>query len=362
MQYITLISDSYEDAVRQAKEKYGDQIRVHSRRDFTTPGGLFTKKQKKCEITCYISSVISKGDENKEDINEFEKEAKTPDPLLMSKAERLNTEVHRGSGRVLSEAESLLSLNYIYGPLREHLLDGFSSSLEDCPRKLTERIIESTKMDYEAQIHPSRVVVFLGPTGGGKTTTLAKVAYMYKQSGKKVGIITLDCYRVGAVEQMNAFAHALDIPVSVAKREDELIEALESYTYYDLILVDTMGLSSKDVELNLRLKGLVMRLMRMNTTFSLIIPASMKEEDMMRHYERYKDDFNINSMIVTKLDESRTIGNALSFSYRTNLPILFFTDGQKVPEDLEKASTDVIVENLIGFGLDYRAYSGQLKV
>lgn len=361
MQYITIIAPTYEECVKEAKEKYGDSIRVHSRRDFTTPGGFFTKKQKKCEILCYISQLSNDRDRIKDvDINEFEKEAKTPDPLKLSQEERLNTEVHRGSGLVMKEAERLLSLNYIYGPLREHLLDGFSSTLDDLPRKLTERIIASTNMDYNAQLHPSRVVVFLGPTGAGKTTTLAKVGYMYKKSGKKVGIITLDCYRVGALEQIKAFANALDIPVLSASREDELIKDLEEFTYYDLILVDTMGLSSKDLELNLRLKSLGIRLMHMNTTFSLIVSASMKEEDMLRHYERYKDDFKINSIIVTKLDESKTIGNALSFSYRLGLPILFFTDGQKVPEDLERASTDVIVENLVGFGLDYRAYRGQL--
>ncbi len=360
MQYITIVSSSYEEAVREAKEKYGDSIRVHSRRDFTTQGGLFTKKQKKCEITCYLSASSKAQSDKSEDMNEFEKEAKTPDPMSISSAERLNTEIHRGTSAGLREAERLLSLNYIYGPLREHLLENLSCTAEECPRVLSERIIESTRMDYEAQIHPSRVVVFLGPTGAGKTTTLAKVAYMYKAAGKKVGLITLDSYRVGAFEQIKAFGEALDIPVSMVGREDQLVSSLERYTYYDLILVDTMGLSSRDLELNLRLKGMGMQLMKMNTTFSLIVSASMKEEDMMRHYERYKDDFKINSIIVTKLDESRTIGNALSFSYRVNLPILFFTDGQKVPEDLEKASTDVIVQNLIGFGLDTRAYRGQL--
>lgn len=359
MQYITVTASSYEEAVKEAKAKYGDALRVHSRRDFTTPGGLFTRKQKKCEITCYISSSARK-DYGKEDIDEFEKEAKTPDPLSISSSERLNTEIHRGTGAGMKEAERLLSLNYIYGPLRDHLLENFSSTVADCPRVLSEKIIESTRMDYEAQIHPSRVVVFLGPTGAGKTTTLAKVAYMYKAAGKKVGLITLDSYRVGAFDQIKAFAQAFDIPVSLVEREDQLVSSFEKYTYYDLILVDTMGLSERDLEQNIRLKAMGVFLMRMNTSFSLIVSASMKEEDMMKHYERYKNDFKINSIVVTKLDESRTIGNALSFSYRVNLPILFFTDGQKVPEDLEKASTDVIIQNLIGFGLDRRAYRGQL--
>ncbi len=354
-----MVAESYEAAVKEAKARYGDNIRVHSRRDFTTPGGLFTRRQKKCEITCYISSLPHRMD-NKDEMNEFEKEARTPDPVSLSSEERLNTEIHRGTGKGLVEAGSLLSLNYISGPLRETLLENLSCTEEECPEVLTKRIISSVRMDYEAQIHPPRLVVFIGPTGGGKTTTLAKVAYMYKESGRKVGLITLDSFRVGAYEQIKAFADAFDMPLRRAGKEDELLSALESYTYYDLILVDTMGLSQKDMALNLKLKAMTNILSRMNPVYSLILPASMKEEDMMKHYERYRDDYSVNSMIVTKLDESRTIGNALSFSYRTDLPILFFTDGQKVPEDLLKASSDVVLQHLIGFGLDKRALRGQL--
>ena len=361
MQYITVVADSYEEAVQKARNEYGDSIRIHSRRDFTTPGGLFTRKMKKCEITCYISSVSSeKGKVEERDMNEFEKEAKTPDPKKLSAEERLNTEIHRGTEEGYREAERLLDENYISGKLRAKLLEGFSCPKSECARTLSERILENTRMDYEAQIHPSRNVVFLGPTGAGKTTTLAKVAWLYKNSGKRVGIITLDSYRVGAYEQIKAFAEALSIPVEMVGKEDQLMVAMEKFSYFDLVLVDTMGLSSRDLELNLRLKGLGLQLQRMNTSFTLIVSASMKEEDMMRHYERYKDDFNITSIIVTKLDESITIGNALSFAYSISKPILFFTDGQKVPEDLEKASTEVILGNLRGFGLDMRAYRGQL--
>ena len=361
MQYITIVADSYEEAAEKARQQYGDAIRIHSRRDFTTPGGLFTRKMKKCEITCYISSSPA---ENKTvgqgDMKEFEKEAKTPDPYKLSNEERLNTEIHRGSEEGYKKAEKLLDENYIFGPLREKLLDGLSCPPGECVRVLSERILENTQMDYEAQIHPSRVVVFLGPTGAGKTTTLAKVAWLYKSSGKKVGIVTLDSYRVGAYEQISAFGEVLGISVEKVGKEDQLMLAMEKFRYFDLILVDTMGLSSKDLELNLRLKGLGMQLARLNTSFTLIVSASMKEEDMMRHYERYKDDFSITSIIVTKLDESITIGNVLSFAYSIHKPILFFTDGQKVPEDLEKASTEVIIGNLRGFGLDMRAYRGQL--
>lgn len=363
MQYITIVDNTYDEAVKKARSEYGENIRIHSRRDFTTGGGLFTKKVKKCEITCYISDVEPPKPQivHQADMNEFEKEAKTPDPYKLTHEERLNTEIHRGTTEGYHDAERILSENYISGPLKEKLLENFSFPESECARQLSERIIENTKMDYDAQVHPSRYLVFLGPTGAGKTTTLAKVAYMYKSAGKRVAIMTLDSYRVGAIEQITAFGKAFDIPVASVRQEDELLSAFDRFTYYDLVLVDTMGLSSKDLELNLRLKGLGMQLMKMNSSFSLIVSASMKEEDMMKHYERYKDDFRIKSIVVTKLDESQTIGNALSFSYRIQLPILFFTTGQQVPDDLEKASTEVILENLVGFGLDMKGTRGQIK-
>ena len=98
MQHITIVAARYEEAAEKARKEYGDAIRIHSRRDFTTPGGLFTRKMKKCEITCYIStSPLEEKTVGQRDMNEFEKEAKTPDPHKLTTQERLNTEIHRGT-------------------------------------------------------------------------------------------------------------------------------------------------------------------------------------------------------------------------------------------------------------------------
>ena len=360
MQYVTIVDDSYEKAVKKAKDEYGDNIRIHSRRDFTTSGGLFSRRMKKCEITCYLSDDISVPNQKEKarDISEFEKEARTPDPSTISEEERLNTEIHRMNPGE-EKALELLKMNHISGPLEKALITGFSAAPEHVSEELGEKILKSISIDYRLQVHPAHFMVFIGPTGTGKTTTLAKVAHLYKREGKKVAIITLDSYRVGAFEQIKAFGDAFSIPVDLVKAEDEFIRCIEKYTWYDIVLVDTMGLSHKDIELNLKLKGLTAQLKNSDTSFILNVSPSMKEEDLLDHYMRYKE-FNPGSLIVTKLDETETIGNVLSFSYRTGLPLLFFTDGQRVPDDLEKASTSHILENLKGFGFDMRSAKAQI--
>ncbi len=362
MQYLTITENTYEDAVRKARELYGDGIRIHSRRDYTTSGGLFTRKVKKCEITCYLPTNYEPSEGRKRDLNEFEKEARTPDPRTLTEQERLNTEIHRNGDSLLkTKAESLLDMNHIEGPFRERILSLVDTQSEEkVKRSLTEAIINNTLIDYQTQAHPDHAMVFIGPTGTGKTTTLAKVAHLAKRDGRRVAIISLDSYRVGAYEQIKAFGDALGVPVALCRAEDEVILALERFNWYDLVLVDTMGISNKDVELGLKLRGLLSQFKRVRTSFVFVSSPSMKEEDLTDHFERYKE-YKPSSLIATKLDETETIGNILSFSYKVKLPLLFLTDGQKVPDDIEKASTSSVLDHLKGFGLDIPSSSSQIR-
>lgn len=362
MQYLTIVDNSYEEAVKKARSLYGDNIRIHSRRDFLTQGGLFTRRLKKCEIICYLADSPSNDSSSSQekDLKVFESEAKTPDPGTLTREERLDTEVHRRRSEGYEEAVRLLDRNHITGPFREKLLSGFAARIDEVSKLLSERIIHETRIDYQSQAHPNHYMVFIGPTGTGKTTTLAKVAHLYASQGKRVAIITLDSYRVGAYEQIKAFGEALSIPVDLVKAEDELILAIEKYAWFDLVLIDTMGISHKDVELNLRLKGLTAQLDQTRTTYVFTVSPSMKEEDLVEHYLRYSQ-YNPTALVVTKLDETETIGNVISFAYRTGLLLLFFTDGQKVPEDLQKASTSVILDHMKGFGLDIKTSKSQIS-
>ena len=363
MQYYTVVAESYESALNKARELYGNDIRINSRRDYYTRGGLFTRREPRCEIVCYLAEGTGKKKKvtDEKDMTEFEKEARTPNPSSLSRSERLDTEIYREKemSDAEKEARRLLEANHITEPLFSKLLENLPEDKD--PRiVLPDRIISLSGVDYTRQVHPKRFVVFIGPTGSGKTTTLAKTAYLYAKSGKRVAVISLDTYRVGAYEQIKAFGDALSIPVAMAGAEDELVSAYESFSWKDVIFIDTMGLSPKDQELNLRLRALLGVLDKDRTDFILTVSASMKEEDAMEQFTSYSE-FGISSLAVTKLDETDTIGNVLSFSYKTSTPIMLFTDGQKVPDDIKKASSALILEYLKGFGLDMKGYRSQVS-
>ena len=178
MEYITITSDSYESCVSEAKAKYGERVRIHSRRDYTVGGGLFAKKRNKCEIVCYLApekAVANSQNVTKEDLKEFEKEARTPDPSSLTLEEKLETNLRKNEGEKSRVVDALLDENDIKGPFRDKVLLDFDFSVSDIPLELSDRIISNVSIDHLSQAHPKRYMVFLGPTGSGKTTTLAKI-------------------------------------------------------------------------------------------------------------------------------------------------------------------------------------------
>ena len=369
MQYITLVSDSYEKAVEEAKRKYGSSLRIISRKEYTSGGGIFTRKRRKCEITFYLVEEKPAKEEKKknvtrQDLAEFEQEARTPDPETLTSKERLDT---LKPARDLEKADScadkaakILDKNEIGMSLRSHILDGFDSG-DDLSLAICDKIISSVMIDHENQAHPRKYQVFLGPTGSGKTTTLAKIASLYKTVGKNVGIITLDSYRIGAYEQIKAFADAFSIPVMLVRGEDEIILAKDQFRSLDLVLVDTMGLSPADAALNLKLRGLLSLFGESETSYLLTCPATTRTEDMLRIYRHYAQFKKISSLIVTKLDETGSIGPFLTFAYEVKLPVSFCTNGQGVPDDLMKASTLSLTEYLTGLDMELKPVNDQLS-
>ena len=304
MEYITLVGESYEKALEEARRKYGDEVRVHSRKEYTVGGGVFRRRQKRCELTLYLAPRKAGKVEpavTKEDLAEFEKEAQTPDPSTLSEEERMDTRRPAKELQDRSEAERILDLNSISPPLRDHVLEDFQAG-DDLALSLGDRIISSVRIDHESQAHPRKYQILVGPTGSGKTTSLAKIASLYQSVGRKVAIITLDSYRVGAYEQVKAFADAFDMPVTLVSHEDAVLLAKDRFSDYDLVMVDTMGLSPADVPLNLKLRGLVGLFAQHETNCLLTCPATMKTVDLMKVWRNYSQFTRITSLVATKLD------------------------------------------------------------
>lgn len=196
------------------------------------------------------------------------------------------------------------------------------------------------------------VVFFIGPTGVGKTTTIAKVASKFKlEKQAKVAFITSDTYRIAAVEQLNTYASIIDCPVSVVYSADELDECLEEYKEYDLILVDTAGRSHKSDEQMIELGSLIERVEAYSDRFDyevyLTLSVTTKYKDLVDITERYKDIKGW-SIIFTKLDETCALGNILNIKLFTDASLSYTTSGQNVPNDIEVINKQRLAKQLLG--------------
>ncbi len=198
----------------------------------------------------------------------------------------------------------------------------------------------------------AKIVTIIGPTGVGKTTTIAKLAAIYGigNSGikpKNVRIVTIDYYRIGAEQQIKKYGEIMKIPVSSAETREDLKKILALYRDTDLILIDTIGKSPKDYEKLGEMKNLLDLCGKQSETF-LALSATTKAsdaEDIMRHFE----PFNYKSVILTKLDETTRIGNIISVLAGKRKSVTYISDGQSVPQDLEEASVVRFLMNLDGF-------------
>jgi flagellar biosynthesis protein FlhF len=196
----------------------------------------------------------------------------------------------------------------------------------------------------------TKVMMLVGPTGVGKTTSIAKLAARYSflmQKKYKVGLIVLDTYRIGAVEQLMQYARMMKLGIETVVDPPEFTTALNALSYCDYILIDTMGSSPYDKK---KIETIYACLEANNTAYNidvtLVLPSSIKYEDMLLTYENFST-LNIDTVMFTKLDETRGFGNVFSFSIETKKPINYFSVGQEVPEDLVVASSDFLVECLL---------------
>lgn len=195
----------------------------------------------------------------------------------------------------------------------------------------------------------SGVVALVGPTGVGKTTTVAKLAarFALRHGHRHLALVSTDGFRIGAQEQLNTYARILDVPVRSATTADELDSALNSLSDKRLVLVDTAGISQRDVELSERLSVLQSdsRQVRSLLTLSATTQRSSLEQ-AIKTFSAARPD----ACVVTKVDEAASLGGALSALVRGQLPLAFFTDGQKVPEDIHLARSHTLVSHAVSLG------------
>lgn len=193
-----------------------------------------------------------------------------------------------------------------------------------------------------------RYVFFVGPTGVGKTTTIAKIASMLKMNKKKkVALMTADTYRIAAVEQLTTYANILDIPLHVVYSADEVKEVREQLADYDIVLVDTAGRSHKNREQRDDLEQLLKAVPEDEREVYLVLSATTKYRDLIRITDSYLQITDY-ALIFTKLDETGCIGNILNIHMKTGAPLSYATFGQNVPDDINVIDPQSIAKQLLG--------------
>ncbi|MBU2512098.1 flagellar biosynthesis protein FlhF [bacterium] len=191
-----------------------------------------------------------------------------------------------------------------------------------------------------------KILTFLGPTGVGKTTTLAKIAGSEKINypNKKIGLITLDTFRIAAVQQLQEYARIIKVPIRVVSDTGQMENALKEFSKKDLILIDTAGRSQRDEMQMSQLR----EILRTFPDFSnhLVLSATTKDNDLIEITKRFST-VPLNGIIFTKLDESTSYGSIFNHSIRFKLPLTYLTTGQNVPDDIENASRERLIDLLL---------------
>ncbi|MEI7840330.1 MAG: flagellar biosynthesis protein FlhF [Methylococcaceae bacterium] len=190
------------------------------------------------------------------------------------------------------------------------------------------------------------VIALVGPTGVGKTTSVAKIAAQFtlKHGANQVALITTDNYRIAAHEQLNTYGRILNIPVRIASSAAELRQLIHSFSDKKLILIDTAGMSQRDMKLIEQINTLKENEL---TIKSYLVMSAATEYKAMNEIIDAFHLFKPQAAILTKLDEAATIGSALSSLIEHNLPLSFITNGQQVPEDMRSPSARELVAQCV---------------
>jgi flagellar biosynthesis protein FlhF len=389
MEYFTEQAYTYTECLQKIRTKYGEGAKVLMQKSVRLGGVLGFFSREGVEMTGYISSqelhkyaaaVPRKAPVPTLDFEEEKKKilasAKGPDPAIQQMLKEMQTtvltikeKIEAGPGE--EEHPSLARLREIL--VQNDFTPGYSKNLLERVRrefslealedfrgvqdKALEWIGESIRLHREEpfQRRP-RILVLVGPTGVGKTTTIAKLAAIYGlgNTGRKplsVRMITIDSYRIGAQNQIETYGNIMGIPVSCVENYDELRESIIRYSDgVDILLVDTIGKSPRDA-IKLAEMQKLLEVCGSSAEVYLALAATTKSSDMGEILKQF-EPFRYRSVILTKLDETFRVGNVISALAEQGKSLAYITEGQQVPKDIQRARAIRLLINLEGFKID----------
>jgi flagellar biosynthesis protein FlhF len=377
LSYFTIEAPTPREALEKMRRQYGPEAKILTHKSVRRGGlmGLFAREA--VEITGYVPS--SGKLDRRQDIEEAKKkilaDARREQALqlILKEIQGLKQNLGRpvppndpGDGRAkpaaLARLEELLRHNEFAPAFSEELLGRVRRefSLEDLENF---PLLQSTALEWigaKIAIVPppdlarrgAKVLVLVGPTGVGKTTTIAKLAAIYSVGAKefpalKVKILTIDNYRIGALKQIETYAEIMRVPVACVESVAEFKKYMAVAGDSDLILVDTIGRSPRDLTKLGEMKA-VLEAAGAQSEIHLAVSATTKASDVEEILKTF-EPFRYRAVILTKLDETLRIGNIISVLAGLGKPVSYIADGQSVPQDIERASVLRLLMNLEGF-------------
>ncbi|WP_097025835.1 flagellar biosynthesis protein FlhF [Clostridium peptidivorans] len=361
------IVNSMSEAMNIIKYELGKDAVIISQRKVKKPGFLGFFQGKVLEVTAAVDNR-AKGASKKEEESFGALKTLIKDKASMDinhkavevETDGINKELLKEFHEMKSMMKNMINITSEEKASKNKIKEKLQSS--DIEPKIIEEILAKLPKEDEENIEAvkkilyqnieieektlSDIVVLVGPTGVGKTTTIAKIAgRLALLEKKKVGLITIDTYRIGAVEQLKTYADIMNIPFKVIFSMKDIESAMESMKDCDTILVDTTGRSSKNIMQISELRAFIEKI---NTKdIHLVISGVTKNRDINTILEGYKV-LEYNYVIVTKLDETTTYGPILNILNTAKKPLSFITIGQNVPDDIKIPSKDEIVNLILG--------------
>ncbi len=390
MDILTERAETYDQCIRKIREKFGLNFDVMRKQTVRMKGFWGFLGKEDVEISFILSRDSYRNKQpvpsarTQMDFNEEKKKILAsikplPNPQIQevleevrALKEQMSTSSFRSAGagedhETIRKLEQLFELNDFSLTYTKNMLERvrreFSleqlDDYESVQNRVLEWIGESIVVPETHALSRPQVLVLVGPTGVGKTTTIAKLAASFGVSGVNgsgtlnVRMITIDNYRIAAKQQIEIYGNIMGIPVSCVESLDELKATMAYASDADVVLIDTIGRSPKDYTKIAEMREFL-DASGTSADFYLTLAATTKTSDM-REILRQFETFGYQSVIVTKFDETVHVGNIISALSEKNKAVSYITNGQRVPQDIEKACVVRFLTNLEGFRVNRAA-------
>jgi len=366
MQIKKFVAPTLKEASAQMKRELGNEAIILSTRVFEEGNSGINKKM--FEIVAGLDSKLPVKEDNADILQPDEKKSfeselkklseKIYNPLSeLQKNESSDKKINKNEPEHFLEKELKEVVDVlVYRDVQKSIVNVILNQLKKYKSVLNAENLDSYILSSIASLIPTaefelkkrgspKVVSLVGPTGVGKTTCIAKLAVISKiLQNLDVGLISIDTYRLGAIDQLRTFSEISDIEMLVAYEPAEMPELIKKLKKKDIIFIDTAGRSQKNSS-NLEKTKEFLDAAGSRESF-LVLSATASSKNLIDVAEKFKV-FNYNSVMFTKIDEAVSFGNILNTAFATNIPITFLTNGQIIPDDIISADSDFVAKMIL---------------